>query len=235
MKTAQSTNTGGASLYPMERGLLVAFEGIDGSGITTQARRARNEVFETEPALRNNIHSDEPVSVLTKEPTSGPIGGEISEVLSGRLEADPETLALMFAADRKDHSEQEIAPLIERGKIVVVDRYILSSLAYQGLEIRDLDWLYEINSRCIMPDLTILLDVSADKAKSRIDEDRLTVEIYEDEEQLERVHNSYADAKKYLTNKGHDIRVVDGEPSPNKVQRQVEREIKRKLDEIGIR
>lgn len=219
----------------MDRGLLVAFEGIDGSGITTQARRARNQVIETEPALRSEVDRDEPVSILTKEPTSGPIGGEIREVLSGRLEADPETIALMFAADRKDHSEQEITPLLEQGKNVVADRYILSSLAYQGLDIDDLDWLYEINSRCVMPDLTIFLDVSAERAKSRIDEDRLTVEIYEEVDKLKRVHDSYEEARDYLVDRGLDIRVVDGESSPDKVQQRVERQIKRKLDELGIR
>lgn len=214
----------------MDQGLLIAFEGIDGSGLTTQATRAR-ENLEKRPFLREDI-DDGPMTFLTKEPTDGPVGGEIREVLSGRLDVDSETLALMFAADRRDHSEQELKPMINDGKIVIIDRYYLSSLAYQGLEIEDIDWLRDINSKCQTPDLTLLLDVSASEAKKRMDQDRLTTEIYENEEKLRRVRESYKEAEELLSNIGEDIRIIDGEQSKDMVERRIMRHIHDKIQGV---
>ena len=215
----------------MNQGLLIAFEGIDGAGLTTQAARAR-ENLEKRPYLGENIE-DHPIAFLTKEPTDGPVGGEIREVLSKRLEVDPETLALMFAADRRDHSDQELRPMINDGKFVIVDRYYLSSLAYQGVEVGDIEWLKQINSKSLTPDLTILLDVSASEAKRRMESDRLTTEIYETEKQLQKVRESYLEAAEALAAEGEDIRKVDGEQSKDVVERQVMRNIHQKIEEVS--
>jgi dTMP kinase len=213
-----------------ERGMLIAFEGIDGSGLTTQATRVR-ESLERSPYLIDDI-DEHPITFLTKEPTDGPVGGEIREVLSKRMDVDPETLALMFAADRRDHSEQEIEPMVNNGKIVIVDRYYLSSLAYQGVEVGDIEWLEQINSKAVTPDLTILLDVSASEAKARMDRDRLTTEIYETEAQLQEVRASYKSAAQRLSESGEDVRIIDGEQSKDAVETKIMRHIHNKMQSL---
>lgn len=215
----------------MDRGILIALEGIDGSGLTTQASRAREDL-EKRAFLFDEETSNEPITKLTKEPTDGPIGGEIREVLSKRLAVSAETLALMFAADRKDHSDHEIEPLLDDGKIVIVDRYYLSSLAYQGVEIDDLEWLQSINSKSITPDLTLLIDVSASESARRMESDRLSKELFEDEDRLRRVREKYKEAADLLAEEGEDIRIIDGERSKDDVHRQIMREIHGKLQEV---
>jgi dTMP kinase len=102
---------------------------------------------------------------LTCEPTAGPIGKLIRRALMRQLShrgrpyalTDP-TLALLFAADRLDHLRREVVPALEDGKLVICDRYLLSSLAYQGLAVSP-SWVEEINRPAIAPDLTLFLEV----------------------------------------------------------------------------
>lgn len=192
---------------------MISLEGIDGSGHSTQAERVRRE-------LERNISipgEDQPRTILSKEPTDGPVGGEIREYLSGRLDIGPETLALMFAADRKDHTENELEEWVQDGKIVILDRYILSTLAYQGVEVDDDQWLWDINSKSIMPDLTILLDVSPQEAKRRMDKDRLRSDIFETIDRLNKVREKYLDVANDMEQRGYDVRVVDGEASKDHI------------------
>src|ERR1700759_2442711 len=115
----------------MPQGRLIVIEGVDGAGTTTQvaqlsaALRARNQA----------VHE-------TREPTGGPIGALLRLCLTGRLVTPGpmgmrapswQTMALMFAADRQDHVDAEINPLLEEGITVVSDRYYHSSVAYQSL------------------------------------------------------------------------------------------------------
>lgn len=213
----------------MDKGLLIALEGIDGSGHSTQARMLR-EYLEKYYSPSN---SDEPIAVLSQEPTDGPVGGEIREYLSKRLEVGPETLALMFAADRKDHVENLLENHIQNGKIVILDRYVLSSLAYQGVEVEDDEWLFQINSKVMMPDVTILLDVSVAEAKRRMERDRLKTEMFETEENLRRVRSKYKSAKDDLIERGYDVRIIDGENSKEYVNSEILDIIQEKMNEKG--
>lgn len=213
----------------MKKGLLIALEGIDGSGHSTQANYLREEL-EKDYTLSDE---DEPIAVLSKEPTDGPIGGEIREFLSERLEVDSETLALMFAADRRDHVENELEPLVNDGKIVILDRYILSSLAYQGVNIADTEWLEQINSKAMEPDLTILLDVSPKVAKRRMEQDRLRTDIFEDQDMLEQVRQKYLELANSLSEDGQDIRIVDGENSENYVRGEIKSIVYEKIRNRG--
>jgi dTMP kinase len=197
----------------MVDGMLISLEGIDGSGHSTQARRLR-ERLEKDYSLSNE---EQPTTVLSKEPTDGPIGGEIREFLSGRLDIGPETLALMFAADRKDHAENELQTYIENGKIVILDRYILSTLAYQGVQVKDDEWLWQINSKALMPDLTILLDVSPVEAKRRMTKDRPDEDIFETVDKLENVREKYLEVAKNCEDRGIDVRIIDGELSKDSI------------------
>jgi dTMP kinase len=151
-------------------------------------------------------------AIFTREPSIGPIGYMIRMALTGRLkgkrengtangagadedlhmatELDPLVMALLFAADRRDHIAVEVAPNLARGRTVFCDRYLMSTLAYQGLH-TDLDWLLAINEKAIQPDLTIFLDINADVARQRIQGTRWTEDIYEGIETQSRVREMY--------------------------------------------
>jgi len=154
----------------MGRGRLIVLEGVDGAGTSTQA------------ALLNAALRERGFPVhLTREPSDGPVGVLIRQILSRRVvvpgRAGPrtprmETMALLFAADRVDHLESEMLPNLGDGITVICDRYVHSSIAYQTLtaapdDENALDWVMEINSRSRAPDLILVLDVSAEDAARR--------------------------------------------------------------------
>ncbi|HHY47755.1 MAG TPA: dTMP kinase [Firmicutes bacterium] len=204
------------------RGRFIVFEGIDGSGVTTQAHRLKEYVGKK---LGLPVH-------LTKEPTDGPVGGLIRTILAkrvgvptrdGRLESvDPRCLALLFAADRIDHLEVDILPKLQNGVTIICDRYYLSSFAYQSLSV-DLKWIREINSKCIHPDLTIMLRVPPLVAEKRRLQDRWHVELYEETPKLEHVSANYLSIIKELQREGHRVEIIDGNRPPNEVHKDVVR------------
>lgn len=167
----------------MIEGLFIALEGIDGAGTTTQARLLCD-------ALREQglpVH-------LTREPSDGPIGVLIRQVLTGRVVVpglhgprapDWATMALLFAADRVDHVDAEIVPNLVDGVTVITDRYDHSSVAYQSATAgggeETIRWVREINRQARRPDLTIVLDVSPEVARARRDERAKARELYEDD------------------------------------------------------
>ena len=111
-----------------ERGRFVVIEGIDGAGTTTQTSRLAVRLRSHGRAVRT-----------TREPSDGPVGVLIRQVLSGRIVAPGgrapgwSTMALLFAADRMDHVETEIEPFVASGGVIISDRYDASSLAYQSV------------------------------------------------------------------------------------------------------
>lgn len=136
---------------------FIALEGIDGSGTTLQTRA----LAEWLRARGHEVHE-------TREPSGGPIGRMIREHLA--LDAAPlrpAAFALLFAADRLDHVAREIDPARERGAVVLSDRYLLSSLAYQSLDC-ELAWVQAINREAPPPDLYLFLRVPADVAFARV-------------------------------------------------------------------
>ena len=133
----------------MKRGRLVAFEGLDGSGKSTQLERQAAR-------LRAAGHD----VVATREPTPGPNGRRIRELAAaGERAPAPDELAL-FVADRREHVAEVIAPALARGALVLTDRYFLSTVAYQGA--RGLDperLLRESEAEFPLPDLALLFDL----------------------------------------------------------------------------
>lgn len=178
---------------------FVVIEGIDGSGSTSQCQD-----------LTNFFRGRGRPTVFTWEPTNGPAGMMIRLALAGRLKGyvgnglhnddldalqtstdlDPLAMALLFAADRRDHISSTIGPNLDRGRTVICDRYLLSTLAYQGLT-SDIEWLLQINSKAIVPDLTVYLDLEAERARQRIQGTRWTEDIYESVFQQRRVREMY--------------------------------------------
>lgn len=135
--------------------LFIAFEGIDGAGTTTQALRLADWMAR---------HGRE--AHVTREPSDGAVGNLLREIVGGRLPADARTVALLFAADRLDHVVREIEPALARGRHVVCDRYLLSSLAYQSLDC-DAAWIGALNRFAPPPDLTFLIAVRPEVAEAR--------------------------------------------------------------------
>jgi len=183
------------------KGKLITFEGLDGSGLTTQAELLMDWITET---TRGQV-----LAYLTKEPTDGPAGGQIRLGLAQRLEIDEEALALLFAADRMDHLNRCIIPRLKDGIHVICDRYYLSSFAYQSLKV-PFEWLKQINNRCIRPDLTIVLKVPPSICVRRMAKERFGVARYEYEPQLQEVWRKYLEIIPKLREEGERIEIIDG-------------------------
>ena len=132
---------------------------------------------------------------MTHEPTKQSIGKFIRSNIRNRT-FDSETEALLFAADRKNHCETVIKPALEAGNIVITERYLYSSLAYQSFqEFHDLDWILEINSQAIVPDLVIFVHSDIDESMNRIRSSLRgaegTSEYFEDVDLQKRILASY--------------------------------------------
>lgn len=196
----------------MTEGVFVAFEGLDGAGTTTQAERAAAYV---------ESETDREAS-LSAEPTDGPVGSQIRRCLEGEIAFDAATLALLFAADRLDHLERSIVPDLASGAVVVVDRYSLSSFAYQRADGVDADWLRSINERARAPDVTIYLDVPPSTCVERLAGDDRGTDRFERETTLERVEAAYWEAIEAERDAGNDVRIVDGTQSPDEVASDVQ-------------
>ncbi|ROQ55942.1 thymidylate kinase [Rathayibacter sp. PhB152] len=144
-------------------GLFVTLEGGDGAGKTTQARLLEEWLGSRGETVRR-----------TREPGGTEVGVQIREiVLHHRGEIDPRAEALLYAADRAQHIGTFVRPALERGEVVVQDRYIDSSVAYQGagrvLDAAEVRSLSEWATRDLRPDLTVLLDLDPAVARTRLD------------------------------------------------------------------
>ncbi|MEZ4358742.1 MAG: dTMP kinase [Kofleriaceae bacterium] len=188
---------------------LVVLEGLDGAGTTTQARL----VVE---ALRQRGHR----AHLTREPSDGPVGKLIREMLTG-AHAIPEqsisqsTFGLLFAADRLDHLQREVEPALQRGEVVVSDRWYHSSLAYQGTS-AERAWIDVLNARARRPDLTILLKVAAETAARRRVAAGRAQELFEDLAMQEKVAAGYDHVFASLVDR-EPVVVLDGERDVDRV------------------
>ena len=167
------------------RGRLIVFEGIDGSGKTTQTQ-----------LLLAHLQAQGKEAVLTAEPTSLPTGRALREALSGKVKKSECEMAALFVEDRIAHNndpEQGIRALLSRGVDVICDRYYYSTLAYQG-HTTDYAWVKGMNLDCpdiLHPDLCIYLDLLPAQSLERIRRGRDAVEIYENEETLARVRDTF--------------------------------------------
>jgi dTMP kinase len=166
----------------MIEGLFIVLEGIDGAGTTTHTRR----LADTLRARGLPVHT-------TREPSDGPVGVQIRQILTGRLVVPGmngprppswSTMALLFAADRMDHVEASIVPNLMDGVTVLSDRYYHSSVAYQSItgggEPETIAWVKEINRHARRPDLTIVLDVPDEVAAKRRASRSAGREIFDD-------------------------------------------------------
>jgi len=189
---------------------LLVLEGLDGAGTTTQARRLVEHI----QAAGGRAH-------LTREPSDGPIGRLIREMLVGQHAIPSQSIAqstfgLLFAADRMDHLQREVEPQLAAGTTVVSDRWYHSSLAYQGTG-ADRDWIATLNARARRPDLTLFLEVRPEIAAQRRVAAGRVQELFDDVRLQEEVAAGYRATIAELTAQGERIEVLDGEASPDAV------------------
>lgn len=191
----------------MKKGKFIVLEGLDGAGTTTQAEALA-------AALRQGGHE----VWVTREPSTGPVGSLVRQSLSGRLGLGPgrplsdDTLALLFAADRVDHVQSEIAPALARGAIVLSDRYVLSSLAYQGAAL-PMAWVSQLNARAARPDLTLFIEVSLSEAAKRRRARGGADELFDAPKVQRRTARQYQKAIALRRKAKDAIAVIDGELS----------------------
>ncbi|MDR0791535.1 MAG: dTMP kinase [Methanomassiliicoccaceae archaeon] len=167
----------------MERGVFIVFEGIDGSGKSSCIDAVASEIGGARETVR------------TAEPTKGDIG----MLLRSSADMMPETEALLFVADRAQHT-REIREWVNSGKVVLCDRYYASTLAYQSAEMNgrsvDLGWLKTLNDNVILePDATLLFDIDPKTGLERV-ESRGAKSKFERLEYLTDVRNTYLELAK---------------------------------------
>jgi dTMP kinase len=163
-----------------EKPLFIVLDGGDGAGTTTHSHLLKGFL---ETSERFKVH-------LTQEPSQSKIGILIREFLKNK-EIPPTTDALLFAADRDLHYNNEIKSKLKEGYIVISDRYIESSIVYQSVQSDKIsvDWVKQINKFVGLPDITIILDIDPQIALARkADED---LEKFEDTSFLDKVRTLY--------------------------------------------
>jgi dTMP kinase len=160
------------------RGVFICVEGLDGSGKTTQAK-----------VLVRNLRRRGFDAVYTTEPSAGEVGKLIRSFVLDREDRVPVALeALLFAADRVDHVENVVKPLLKEGKVVVCDRYIYSTLAYQGAAGLDLEWIEHVNRFALKPNLGLLIDVPSDVVVKRLKRKKTVMENKRNQERVREVY-----------------------------------------------
>lgn len=189
---------------------LLVLEGLDGAGTTTQAKR-----------LVEHLRASGARAHGTREPSDGPIGRLIRELLVGGHAIPTQSIAqstfgLLFAADRVDHQQREVDPQLAAGVTVVSDRWYHSSLAYQGTG-ADRDWIAMLNSRARRPDLTIFLEVRPEIAAQRRVAAGRVHELFDDVRLQEEVAAGYRATISELMAQGERIEIIDGEAPPDVV------------------
>jgi dTMP kinase len=133
-------------------------------------------------------------ALYTTEPSEGEIGKFIRTYILQRKKRVPIAVeALLFAVDRVDHLEHRVKPALQEGKIVVSDRYVYSSLAYQGAAGLDLNWIEEINRSIVVPDLAIYLDVSPEVVVKRMKRKRSVMERLEVQRRVREVYMKFVE------------------------------------------
>ncbi len=204
----------------VKKNLFIAFEGIDGSGKSTQVKLLSEK-------LKKAGHK----VYCTCEPTDSPIGSVIRNIFKHRIEADHRTIAGLFVADRLDHllnKTNGILHKIKEGYTVITDRYYFSSYAYHGIHM-SLNWVIEANSlstNLLKPDLNIYIDIAPGESMKRITNGRNTMELYETNANLRKVRKKYFEAFELLKDE-ENLFITDGSKPEDIVAENIWNEVKK--------
>lgn len=204
-------------------GKFIAFEGIDGSGKSTQIE------YLTEKLKKENIYY-----YTTMEPTDSPIGSLIHQIMTGRVKTDNKVIAALFVADRLDHLLNDLNGLkakIDEGITVISDRYYFSSYAYHSVDM-PMEWVIQANDQCkqiLKPTATVFIDVDPDTAIERIAKNRFHQELFEKKSRLVKVREKYFESFEKEKSE-ENIIIVDG----NRSQEEIAKEIWNKISAYFI-
>lgn len=207
----------------MQQGKFIVFEGIDGAGKTTQLKK-----------LEQHLKQQNISFYLTKEPTDGPIGSLIRNVLNKRLQLDERTMAALFLADRLDHIQNPVNGMLQAqkaGKLVISDRYYLSSYAYHSAYV-PMDWVIAANSECaklMRPDIIFFLDISPEDSLERIRKTRAFFDLYETKDRLTQVRSNYYKAIGAVKST-ENIVILDATQPEEKLFQQIIKEVNKILE-----
>ncbi len=200
------------------KGILITIEGIDGVGKTTQAG-----------LLADHLVGKGYDVVQLREPTDGYWGKKIKNLSKHGRTASPEEECQWFLNDRMEDVDNNINPALNEGKIVIMDRYYYSTMAYQGALGLDVDAIREKNEKFApRPDLVIILDAPPKMGLERITEGRKEpLNYFENLEYQEKVRSLF------LTMKNQDnVRIVEGSLGLDEVQNQIRNIVSNLLDSI---
>ena len=184
--------------------MLIDLEGIDGCGKSTQSK------FLMEKFEENNEKS-----IILKEPTSGKYGKKLWEMLSGKREATTEQILDLFVMDRKEHVDNKINPALKEGKIVLMDRYYYSTMAYQAAAGIDVNRIRKDNEFAPKPNIVLIFDLPADLAMKRV-KGHSVADVFEKEEHLEKVREAYLNLKDDPL-----VRIIDSTRTPEEIFEEV--------------
>lgn len=211
----------------MIEGLFIVLEGVDGAGTTTHTG-----------VLAQALRKKGLPITSTREPSDGPVGVLIRQILTGRVvvpgisgnrPSSWSTMALLFAADRLDHLEATIHPNLMDGVTVLSDRYDYSSVAYQSItaggEPETVAWVRQINQHARRPDLTLVLDVDPEEATRRRNARSVGREMYDDPELQQLLAEFYRDIEKHFP--GDNVVHIDGMRGIDEVAADVLREVEK--------
>jgi dTMP kinase len=199
----------------MSKGKFIVFEGLDGSGQTTQIN-----------LLEKYLKSKNQKVHITAEPTNNIIGGLIRGLLTKQWQMSNTGMQLLYCADRAHHLESEVIPALENGNHVISSRYFFSTIAFGSLD-NDLEWLESLNKNFPVPDVTFFIRVPAKECVRRIESSRFRKEFFEKEKKLNQVIKTYdkiAESGKYK-----DFYTIDGQQPIEKVHRDIKKIINKKL------
>ena len=181
-----------------KKGVFICIEGLDGCGKTTQAKLLAKKLRKSHNAI------------YTAEPSHGKIGTYIRKsYLYGEKRLSIVLEALLFAADRIEHLENEVIPALNEGCLVISDRYVFSSLAYQGAAGLSLDWIEKINEHALKPDLAVFIDVDLETVMDRLKSKK---SVMENTETLRKVRDVYLN---FVTNS--ELVKIDGNHGKSEV------------------
>lgn len=188
--------------YP---GLFIDIEGLDGAGASTQVE-----------SVAHSLKGLGVKPILTKEPTAGLIGTLIRRALQKKISLPADSLQLLFVADRGEHLEKQIIPALKKGRMVITDRYLWSTVAFGSIG-SEKEWLLDLNRNFILPDLTFFIEVDPLVCLKRIavDKSRQGIELFEGKERLTQAWDAY----RWLSEKywWAQIMMVDGEKPKEQV------------------
>lgn len=194
----------------MKKNLFIAFEGIDGSGKSTQVRLLKEKL----EAAGHKVYT-------TCEPTDAPPGKMIRDIFNHRIDGDHRTIAALFVADRLHHilnKTDGLLKMLKDGYTVITDRYYFSSYAYQSPHL-DQNWVIQANSLAaglLRPDLNIYIDISPEISIERLNKGRTSIELYETLDNLRLVRDKYLELIDLLKNE-ESVLVANGDQTPEEI------------------